>query len=119
MKTQNQIQLKKNTFKRIIFLDHAIGLLRYVACSQGKVSRRGADGLLLPQRYTHFVRQPISQHIDIEKEKNALWLEIGYQLKLHDIWMWKKQTNWNAATLHGVKECVCDRGGIGMWKRKK
>ena len=72
---------KKNTFKRIICLDHAVGVLRYVACSQGQVSRRGADGLL-PQRHTHYARQPISQHHRHKKGKDCAVIRDWISVKI-------------------------------------
>ena len=49
----------KNTFKRIIGLDHAVGVLRYISCNDGKPNgRRDGDGLLT-HPHTHYARQPI------------------------------------------------------------
>ena len=31
----------------------------------------------------------------------------------------KEKTNWNAAALHDVKTCICDRGDIGRKKKKE
>ena len=37
----------KNTFKKVICLDHAVGVLRYLACKDGqRVGRRDGDGLV-------------------------------------------------------------------------
>ena len=49
----------KNTFKKIICLDHAVGVLRYMACKDGqRVGRRDGDGLVT-HPHTHYSRQPI------------------------------------------------------------
>ena len=109
---------KKNTFKRIICLDHAVGVLRYVACSQGQVSRRGADGLL-PQRHTHYARQPISQHHRHKKGKDCAVIRNWISVKIARHLNLKEKTNWNAAALHDVKTCTCDRGDIGREKKKE
>ena len=31
----------------------------------------------------------------------------------------ERKTNWNAAALHDVKTCTCDRGDIGREKKKE
>ena len=37
---------RKNTFKKILCLDHAVGVLRYLSCKDGqRVGRRDSDGL--------------------------------------------------------------------------
>ena len=107
---------KKNTFKKIICLDHAVGVLRYLACSHGQCLKRGSDGLL-SVRHTHYARQPISEHHRHKKGSSCIviidWIsaKVSRHLNLHE------KPNWNALNLHDVENCTCDRGNIG--KRKK
>ena len=60
----------KNTFKKIICLDHAVGVLRYLTCGDGqRVGRRDAHGLVT-HPHTHYVRQPIdSRHIHARSKR--------------------------------------------------
>lgn len=117
---RNKIKFKskKNTFKKIICLDHAVGVLRYLACSHGQVTRRGSDGLLT-ERHTHYARQPISEHHRHKKGKecpvirNWIAANIARHLDL------KMKPNWNAYDLHDVETCACDRGNIGKKKKKE
>ena len=51
----------KNTFKRIKCLDHAVGVLRYIACKDGqRAGRQDRDGLLT-HPHTHYSRKPIDE----------------------------------------------------------
>ena len=54
---------KKTTFKKILCPDHAVGVLRYLTCTDGqRATRRNADGLivlvtwlLMPFRHEHSI----------------------------------------------------------------
>ena len=51
-----KFQSRKNTFKNINCLDHAVGVLRYLTCKDGqRIGRRDADGLVT-HPHTHYAR---------------------------------------------------------------
>ena len=62
-RTNIKFTSSKNTFKKILCLDHAVGVLRYLACADGtkKGTRRDDDGLLC-HPHTHYSRQPIDEN---------------------------------------------------------
>ena len=62
----------KNTFEKIKCLDHAVGLLRYVACKDGqRAGRRDGDGLRT-HPHTHYARQPIDEtHLHEKRGKRC------------------------------------------------
>ena len=107
---------KKNTFKKIICLDHAVGVLRYLACSHGQCLKRGSDGLL-SERHTHYARQPISEHHRHKKGQSCPVIRDWISQKVARHLNLEQKPNWNVLNLHDVETCPCDRGNIG--KRKK
>ena len=109
---------KKNTFKRIICLDHAVGVLRYVACSDGQHSlRRGPDGKVT-HPHSHYQRQPISDHHRHKRGKDCSVIRKWISAKIACHLDLKDKPNWNAWELHDVQSCKCDRGSIGKKKRE-
>ena len=108
---------RKNTFKKIKCLDHAVGVLRYLACKDGqKVGRRDGDGLVT-HPHTHYARQPITDHHRHERGKvcadvrNEISENVASHLNL------SLKPNWDPHNLHNIVTCTCDRGQIG--KKKK
>lgn len=108
----------KNTFKKILCLDHAVGVLRYMACEDGKQNgRRDGDGLLT-HPHTHYSRQPIDGYHRHKRGKqcpevrNEISENIASHLNLIE------KPNWNSRNLHNVETCTCDRGEIGKKKRR-
>ena len=99
-------------------MDHAVGVLRYLACSHGQATKRASDGLLT-ERHTHYARQPISEHHRHTKGGSCTvirdWIsaKIARHLNLHE------KPNWNVLNLHDVETCACDRGNIGKRKKKE
>ena len=61
---------RKNTFKKVKCLDHAVGVLRYIACADGQRSgRRDGDGLVT-HPHTHYARQTINQsHLHVRGKR--------------------------------------------------
>ena len=110
---------KKNTFKKIKCLDHAVGVLRYLACKDGqRVGRRDNDGLVT-HPHTHYARQPITECHRHERGKicaevrNEISENIASHLNLDE------KPNWNPRNLHNVETCTCDRGVIGKKKKEE
>lgn len=108
---------KKNTFKKIKCLDHAVGVLRYLACKDGqRVGRRDGDGLCT-HPHTHYSRQPIEGHHRHERGKRCgqirdeISTEIGMNIDLAN------KPNWTLLQLHDHKKCLCDRGEIGLARK--
>ena len=110
---------RKNTFKKIFCLDHAVGVLRYLACADGqRIGRRDGDGLYT-HPHTHYARQPIDEHHCHPRGKQcgavrdeisnaiAAFLDLG------------KKSNWSALALHNFEECLCARGKKGKEKARK
>ena len=109
---------KKNTFKRIICLDHVVGVLRYVACSDGQHSlRRGPDGKVT-HPHSHYQRQPISDHHRHKRGKDCSVIRKWISAKIACHLDLKDKPNWNAWELHNVQSCKCDRGSIGKKKKE-
>ena len=93
---------KKNTFKKIHCLDHAVGVLRYLSCKDGtRVGRRDNDGLV-NHPHTHYARQPIEEYHrhnrgkDCPVVRNQISERIAAYLNLDE------KANWNSQNLHGV-----------------
>ena len=108
----------KNTFKKIHCLDHVVGVLRYLACSDGQgKTRRDADGLI-SYPHTHYARQPISDYhrhargSRCEEVRNGISKFISKHIDL------TKKVNWTWLNLHDAKKCKCARGDIGRKKMK-
>ena len=53
---------KKNTFKIIIYLHRILGVLQYVACSDGQNSLRRGPDVKVTCPHSHYQRQPIPDH---------------------------------------------------------
>jgi len=109
---------RKNTFKKIKCLDHVVGVLRYFACADGQRSgRRDRDGLVT-HPHTHYARQPIVRsHLHVRGKRCA---EIRSEISkgiAHFIDLSEK-LNWTEDALHDCEKCLCDRGKIGVEKRK-
>ena len=108
---------KKNSFRKIKCLDHAVGVLRYLACKDGqRVGRRDGDGLVT-HPHTHYARQPITENHRHErgricaKVRDEISENVAAHLNLSE------KPNWDARNLHNVMTCTCERGNIG--KKKK
>lgn len=107
----------KNTFKKIKCLDHAVGVLRYMACKDGqRVGRRDRDGLVT-HPHTHYARQPIDDNhrhtrgCRCPKVRGQISKEIANFLDL------SSKTNWTEHELHNSETCLCNRGRKGKEKQ--
>ena len=108
----------KTTFKKIICLDHAVGVLRYICCKDGqKPSRRDGDGLL-GRPHVHYSRRVF----------NDDWLHCrgGQCCKIRDEISClvsngvKNISKYESKTeLHTKDTCLCDRGDIGIKRRQE
>ena len=107
----------KNTFKKIKCLDHAVGVLRYLACKDvQKVRHCDGDGLVT-HPHTHYSRQPIEENHRHERGKRcaAVRNEISEGIAMHmDL---ERKENWDKWNLHDARTCLCDCGDVGKAKR--
>ena len=106
----------KNTFKKVICLDHAVGVLRYIACKDGqRVGRRDGDGLVT-HPHTHYSRQPIDEDhrhvrsVRCAKVRDEISSNISNFIDLTD------KPNWTRVELHDKETCLRKRGKIGKEK---
>ena len=68
----------KNTFRKIHCLDHVVGVLRYLACSNGQIkTRRDGDGII-SYPHTHYARQPIRDYHRHARGKACEEVRTGY-----------------------------------------
>ena len=112
-----KLSSSKNTFKKIICLDHAVGVLRYMACKDGqRVGRRDGDGLVT-HPHTHYSRQPISPLHRHERGKACGDVRDEISLKISDFIDLNAKSNWTNEKLHDEETCLCSRGK--MEKAKK
>ena len=79
----------KNTFRKIHCLDDVLGVLRYLACSDGQIkTRRNGDGII-SYPHTHMLDNQLgtitasgisrltAKHIDLNKHENCTWYHGG------------------------------------------
>ena len=109
----------KNTFKKILCLDHAVGVLRYIACGDGtKPFRRDADGLLCSP-HTHYDRQSIEDSHRNERGKRCVPVRDAISENITNFIQIEHKPNWNMHALHDSETCKCSRGKAGMAKIKE
>ena len=108
----------KNTFKKIICLDHAVGVLRYMACKDGqRVGRRDNDGLVT-HPHTHYSRQPIDHGHRHERNKRCcVHVRDEISTGIADFIDLTVKSNWSPEELHDKETCPCTRGKKGKEKR--
>jgi hypothetical protein len=108
---RKKIKLYKTTFKRIICGDHLCGILRYISCKDGqKIGRRGVDGLVL-NPHTHYERRvDVIGWLHNVRGKNCVLARNNIEAKM------KLKLN---LPLHEFESCSCDRGKIGIEKRRE
>ena len=108
---------RKNTFKKIICLDHAVGVLRYIACKDGqKVGRRDGDGLVT-HPHTHYARQPISDHHRHVRSKKCADVRDEIAANIANFIDFSKKSNWTCNALHDSETCLCKRARKGKEKQ--
>jgi hypothetical protein len=106
----------KTTFKKILCLDHAVGVLRYIACKDGQNPlRRDRDGLQgTPQ--SHYCRKIFDQDWLHSRGKQCAQIRNEISLlastSINDI---SKYTS--AEELHDKDTCKCNRGAEGIKKK--
>ena len=107
----------KNTFKKIICLDHAVGVLRYMACKDGQhVGRRDRDGLRT-HPHTHYSRQPINPFHRHPRGKECPNVRDEISSEISKFIDLTAKSNWTKDELHDKEICLCTRGKIGKEKR--
>ena len=107
----------KNTFKKIKCLDHAVGVLRYIACKDGqRVGRRDKDGLRT-HPHTHYSRQPIDETHRHERGKHCSDVREEISSEIASFIDWREKPHWKETALHDFDTCLCDRGKAGLLKR--
>jgi hypothetical protein len=109
---------RKNTFKNIFCLDHAVGVLRYIGCGEGqRVGRRGNDGLCT-HPHTHYARQPIEEQHCHSRGKRCGEVRDEISNSVAFFMDLKEKANWSALALHNFEECLCARGKMGKEKAR-
>lgn len=107
----------KNTFKKIICLDHAVGVLRYMACKDGqRVGRRDGDGLVT-HPHTHYSRRPIEVDHCHGRSKRCVEVRDEISTKISEFIDFSKHLNWDIKELHDSQSCLCTRGKKGKEKQ--
>ena len=107
----------KNTFKKVICLDHAVGVLRYMACKDGqRVGRRDGDGLVT-HPHTHYARQPINPFHRHARGKECVDVRDEISTQISNFIDLTTKSNWTNNELHDKETCLCNRGRIGKEKR--
>ena len=107
----------KNTFKKVTCLDHAVGVLRYLACKDGqRVGRRDGDGLVT-HPHTHYSRQPIDGCHRHARGKECVEVRDEISSKISKFIDLTAKSNWSNVELHDSETCLCKRGKIGKDKR--
>jgi len=117
----------KTTFKKILCPDHAVGVLRYICCSDGqrKKNRRDVNGLVA-KAHTHYSRSVFEKYLlhkrnakinggckDIRcKIMKKIWEELS------DEWLEENVSGDSEYALHHVDTCKCDNGNVGKEKRE-
>ncbi|CAH1114357.1 unnamed protein product [Psylliodes chrysocephalus] len=108
----------KTTFKKIIYLEHAVGLLRYITCANGqKPLRRDGDGLR-GTPYSHYDRRVFKQDWLHSRGKQCCLVrtEIS-ELASEGV---KDLENYTSEhELHDKSSCRCDRAAEGIKRREK
>lgn len=106
----------KTTFKKILCLDHAVGVMRYICCADGqKQTRRDADGLM-GAPHTHYSRCVFNREWchprgrRCSTTRNAI---IAIAAKDLDI----DKLGFQLDQLHVYNTCLCARGRLGMEKK--
>ena len=107
----------KNTFKKVICLDHAVGVLRYMACKDGqRIGRRDGDGLVT-HPHTHYSRQPIDPFHRHERGKACGDVRDEISLNISRFIDFDAKSNWTNEELHDIETCLCQRGKMGKANR--
>ncbi|CAH1102773.1 unnamed protein product [Psylliodes chrysocephalus] len=103
----------KTTFKKIICLDHAIGVLSYITCADGqKPLRRDGDGLR-GTPHSHYDRRVFKQDWLHSREKQCcLVLTEISELASEGGKDLEKYTS--EKKLYDKSACRCDRGAEGI-----
>lgn len=108
----------KTTFKKIICLDHAVGVLRYITCQDGqKPLRRDGDGLR-GTPHSHYDRKvylgewlhPRGKYCAAVRNEISSLAASGVK----DITRYSSENE-----LHDKETCRCDRGKEGIRKRQQ
>ena len=108
----------KNTFKKIKCLDHAVGVLRYLACKDGqRAGRRDRDGLQT-HPHTHFSRQPIDETHRHDRGRHCGEVREDISRGIAEYINWQEKSNWDELALHDFDACLCDRGKAGLAEKK-
>ena len=108
----------KNTFKKIKCLDHAVGVLRYLACKDGqRTGRRDRDGLQT-HPHTHYSRQPIDETHRHARGRHCEEVREDISRGIAKYTNWQEKSNWDELALHDFDACLCDRGKAGLAKKK-
>ena len=106
----------KNTFKKVTCLDHAVGILRYMACKDGqRVARRDGDSLVT-HPHTHYSRQPIDVGHRHERSVRCCKVRDEISINIANFIDLAVKANWTNHELHDRETYLCNRGRKGKEK---
>ena len=108
----------KTTFRRIICLDHAVGVLRYICCEDGqKPTRRDDDGLR-GSSHSHYDRTVFNAEWLHKRSKTCVIVRDNISSicaeGVKDLTRYKSEYE-----LHNAARCRCERGEEGIKKREE
>merc|ERR1712030_125226 len=116
----------KTTFKKILCVDHAVGVLRYITCKDGQIKNKRQDAdRLVSQAHTHYCRRvyvPALLHSRNAKKEGGC----GYMRREIQEMIWEKLSDTllennvsgdGEYALHHEESCVCENGEIGKAKK--
>ena len=120
IRTNMRFLSNKNTFKKILCLDHLVGVLRYIACDDGKgrARKRNADGLLTSP-HKHYYLHPIDEFHRHQRGKLCSDVRNQISENISNYIKFDQKPNWNKNNLHDVENCICKRGKIAIAKKVK
>ena len=112
----------KNTFKKVLCPDHAVGVLRYICCKDGqRQTKRGPDGLM-GSPHTHYERSVYHPGLLHKRGKHCVSTREGIYASitkhLSAEWMTENNISQDMKELHCHATCTCDRGKRGIENRK-
>ena len=127
LQRSNQRLHPKTTFKKILCPDHAVGVLRYICCSDGqrKNRRRDVNGFV-SRAHKHYSRNVFEKYLLHKrsakinggcKDIRCTILEKIWE-ELSEEWLEENISGDSEYALHHTDICSCDNGKIGKKKRE-
>jgi len=106
----------KTTFRKIICLDHAVGVLRYISCKDGQKPLRRDDDGLQGTPHSHYSQQTFHKEWIHGRGKHCAAVRDAISRLASDgVSDLSKYTS--ELELHDKDSCLCDRGTEGLKKK--